>query len=264
MRTALERMARYIGLWTNTFTGHVEVRGGVAQVRFERDGSRTLGMRCAVESAVAELFGAMQAVAAEPLGPLKICFLHSAPDDVSAHEEFFQTPLEFGSAYDGVELPAEALDIPVRLADPLDQAMRIEGVCRDDFPEVRMAARVADCTRHVIDHLLSLFYAALILCRQSLNIVLRRWLTRTRVQLEGSPPNVELQLPDFIGQFADGCIKIRFADKAPRTSDIRPNFNRYYHRFYVVCSLILFPKRPVDNPANHLVEHAVFLSVISV
>ena len=50
--------------------------------------------------------------------PQRICFQHAAPPASERYVDYFQCPVEFGAGFDGVELDASLLALPLRDADP--------------------------------------------------------------------------------------------------------------------------------------------------
>ena len=48
----------------------------------------------------------------------RVCFRHPAPEDEQRYQAFFDAPVRFAADFDGVELPAEYLSLPLESADP--------------------------------------------------------------------------------------------------------------------------------------------------
>jgi len=53
-----------------------------------------------------------------PASPARVCFRHSAPEDVARYSDYFGCPVVFAAPFDGVEVPLELLSLPLRDADP--------------------------------------------------------------------------------------------------------------------------------------------------
>ena len=117
LREAVERLSRYLTIWTNTFRFQITTESEPVRLVLERTGAATLGRRCSTESGVAELLWGLRSVAGEPLVPTGVHFRHRAPDAIERHEEFFGRPPKFDSDYDGFELDPRALETPLPLAD---------------------------------------------------------------------------------------------------------------------------------------------------
>jgi AraC-like DNA-binding protein len=115
---ALERLVRYLALWTNAVELELTTRGADAMMTLRRPGIDTPGYRAAMESSVAELAGNLGALARTPVDLFAAYFAHAAPRDLSAHREFFRCALVFDAECYGVSLPAAALTTPLPLADP--------------------------------------------------------------------------------------------------------------------------------------------------
>lgn len=114
---ALERLARYLHLWTNTVRCEITRHPRGARVALHREGPRDLALRSANESAVAEMTHALRSIAAGPIGPEQAHFAHDAPPSLDEHRRFFGCPLHFGSTFDGIHLSSDALATPLALAD---------------------------------------------------------------------------------------------------------------------------------------------------
>ena len=114
---ALERLARYLHLWTNTVRCEITRDRRGARVALHRDGPRDLARRSANESAVAEMTHALRSIAADAIGPERAHFAHDAPSSLDEHRRFFGCPLQFGSTFDGIQLSPRALATPLALAD---------------------------------------------------------------------------------------------------------------------------------------------------
>ena len=118
---ALDRIVRYLHLWTNTVRIVVDRGWGKdgehARVALVREGKRGLALRSANECAVAEILHALRTITGVEVCPLSVHFCHTAPDDVREHARFFGCPLRFSSDFDGLVLSDDCLATPLQLAD---------------------------------------------------------------------------------------------------------------------------------------------------
>ena len=115
---ALERLARYLALWTNAVDFQLEQKGDSARVVLRRPGAATAGYRAAMESSVAELAASIRSLSGTPIELSAASFAHPAPSDLTAHREHFQCKLIFDATEYSVALPAHSLKTRLRLADP--------------------------------------------------------------------------------------------------------------------------------------------------
>ncbi len=115
---ALERLARYLALWTNAVDFQFEQEGESARVVLRRAGATTPGYRAAMESSVAELASSIRSLAAAPIDMSTVSFAHPAPSDLAAHREHFQCKLRFNATEYSIALPPSSLKTRLRLADP--------------------------------------------------------------------------------------------------------------------------------------------------
>jgi len=53
-----------------------------------------------------------------PASPVRVCFRHSAPENVARYADYFACPVVFSAPFDGVEVPLELLSLALRDADP--------------------------------------------------------------------------------------------------------------------------------------------------
>ena len=114
-----------------------KLAGNLGQSRLEMDDARArLLWQCPIEGEPARYLReaavtgwitfARQLVVDAPQ-PLRVCFRHPAPPDVQRYQDYFQCPVEFSAAFDGVEFSVEFLALPVQSADPgLSEMMQRE------------------------------------------------------------------------------------------------------------------------------------------
>lgn len=113
VREALERVARYLPIWTDAYTCRVVDD----TVTLELDNPSTRGAHVATESALAELVKAIRDISGHPIVPRAVTYRHVAPADVSAHARFFGVMPTFDQPRDQVVLAPEDADRAVLLAD---------------------------------------------------------------------------------------------------------------------------------------------------
>lgn len=117
-RGALERIARYLLLLTDTAAYELRERpGGAAFVLRHRPAHR-LGIRVANEAALAGILSIVRQVAAVPVAPESVSFRHARPAASAAeHRRFFGCPVRFGAARDALDFDARLLAADTRLGD---------------------------------------------------------------------------------------------------------------------------------------------------
>lgn len=117
-REALSLLARYGGLHADgcRWTLHDDKNGGV-ELRWVRDGERTLGHRVANECAVAEALHAARQILAVRLVPSRVAFRHAAPPALHAHVEFFGVRPQFEADWEGILFPRDVLDLTPKQAN---------------------------------------------------------------------------------------------------------------------------------------------------
>jgi AraC-like DNA-binding protein len=102
---------RYSPLLTDTGRWEREDAGGAIEVRFVRDGERSLGHRLMNESGVAQFLACLRQLCGEGVAPRRVRFRHRAPRAIATHRAFFRAPIEFDAADDGMTLDRASLAI---------------------------------------------------------------------------------------------------------------------------------------------------------
>lgn len=77
-----------------------------------------LPTRQSIELAVGVLFTLLRQLLGNGWRPQRVCFVHAAPRDGTAHRQLFGTRLAFGQAFNGIVCLASELDAPNADADP--------------------------------------------------------------------------------------------------------------------------------------------------
>ena len=114
---ALRLVEAHLPAYTDAITVRLEEEGDCAVLSVARAGGARLGVRCSVESALAELLGSMRAIAGAAVAPSAVTFAHRSPADTRAHRQHFGVPPRFGAARNAMELDAAALRAPLLRAD---------------------------------------------------------------------------------------------------------------------------------------------------
>ncbi|MEJ7731569.1 MAG: AraC family transcriptional regulator ligand-binding domain-containing protein [Polyangiaceae bacterium] len=122
LRAALRLVEAHLPAYTDAITVRLEEEGDRAVLSVARAGGARLGVRCSVESALAELLGSMRAIAGAAVAPAAVTFSHRSPADTRAHRQHFGVAPRFGAARNAMELDAATLRAPLLSADA--------GLCR--------------------------------------------------------------------------------------------------------------------------------------
>lgn len=114
---AIDRLIRFESLSGKLGETHLSRHGDTVRLRWQcplaGDPARYL-----TEAAVTGWVAFMRPLIARELSPVRVCFRHPAPDDEQRYRAFFDAPVVFAADFDGVELPAEFLTLPLESADP--------------------------------------------------------------------------------------------------------------------------------------------------
>ena len=119
LRSALERMVHFQHVLTGTPLSRIRDVASRRVTRFEvlPVEGHGLGARCRREEMVASGLELARGITGVKLRPSRACFAHAAPSDTSEHERFFECPVEFDAEFDGFELDARTLALPLPHAD---------------------------------------------------------------------------------------------------------------------------------------------------
>jgi AraC-like DNA-binding protein len=117
LRGSYQRAERYARVLTSVSTYEVEETDEGAYMHLHRSGDRHRGMRLSNEATIASIFSISREVTTTDVTPLKVCFKHPAPASITAHEDYFGCPVDFGSDRDALLLSSLTLDAPNRLGD---------------------------------------------------------------------------------------------------------------------------------------------------
>lgn len=116
VRDALQRLARYILVLTNTLEYELCPNPDGAVYVLTRPNHRR-GARIANECAVAAIVKVLRETTSRPLAPSEVTFRHPAPSSTPRHREYFGAPVVFDAPQDSLVLSERVLATPTKLAD---------------------------------------------------------------------------------------------------------------------------------------------------
>jgi AraC-like DNA-binding protein len=144
-REGIQRAVRYGRLITNASRWEHLEREDRVVIRHHRDLERTLGVRAANESALADFVAGTRQIHGDGVAPLRVGVRHRAPRDIRAHQAFFRCPIEFEAPHDEFELPIALYDNPLQSVNPALSAFFVkhaEELLRQEGTEDTLRARV--------------------------------------------------------------------------------------------------------------------------
>lgn len=116
LREALERLARYFLVVTDTATYTLRDSPGGAALVMRRDGDR-LGIRISNEAGLAAVVAVLRQIAGTPLRPAAVWFRHPTPACPADLRGFFGCSVSFGAPENAIHLDSDMLEAPTRLGD---------------------------------------------------------------------------------------------------------------------------------------------------
>lgn len=151
--TALESLSRYMHLHVQGAVATLDSDGKTATLGYAAYRSDAKSREQVGDGAVAVIFNILRELCGANWKPLKVHFVHKAPDDLYLYRRFFNAPLIFNSFQNAVEFDAKWLEkiLPAFDEEILrllqDQIAHIEAQEGTDFPEkVRSVLRPAILT----------------------------------------------------------------------------------------------------------------------
>jgi len=145
IRQAIEVFERFTRLRTPFLEVSHEVSGGEVRVRVGE--SLPLGdiQRPVLEAVVLSVKNVLDSISMGACRVLRVTFPFEAPDYEALAREMFGCELAYGQRWGGLTLPADMLDVPLRMADP--QAFHeAAAICERELDKLRanesLAARV--------------------------------------------------------------------------------------------------------------------------
>ncbi|AKT38617.1 AraC family transcriptional regulator [Chondromyces crocatus] len=118
-REALERLTRYAVLLSDNASWQLDDPSGPNEATIHATAASTfsLGERLAAELSLCSCLHCFRESSTPSLTPTRVTFRHPAPRDVSAHERFFGTTIEFGAPTDSFSFDRALLAKTPRGAD---------------------------------------------------------------------------------------------------------------------------------------------------
>lgn len=147
IRDVLQISLQYIHLLNDAASLHLEESPQRAVLRLDILTDKVAPGRQVAELYVAASVQLLRTIAGNPWRPLAVHFRHAAPASQALHHRLFQCRCEFGSAFNGVVMPASDLDRLNPHADPVmaDYARHLI----DRLPGHGPRAELAELKRHL-------------------------------------------------------------------------------------------------------------------
>ena len=149
VRDALERLARYILVVSDTLEYGFRNRGGARIfVLGGRPADGRRGVELANECALAAIVSVLRHAADGPVVPEHVSFRHPAPTSAEPHEAYFGGEVQFGAPVDALHLSDATLATRTRLADEGLSAYLLAQL--EDLHAQRAEGAVVQQVRHAI------------------------------------------------------------------------------------------------------------------
>lgn len=117
VRGALQRIARYQSLLSDSVRYHLDPWDGAALLRQELLAGSGPGLVFSPEAGLSAMFQAIDQVAVGKVSPQLVTFRHAPPRDAHLFEEFFGGPVRFHAAENGILFSQATLEMENRLGD---------------------------------------------------------------------------------------------------------------------------------------------------
>lgn len=117
LRKSYDRAVRYSLVLTSISAYEVRTENDKHYMILHRERERQLGLRISNEQTIAAITQLSREVSQNPFNPEKVYFKHSPPKNLTAHEEFFGSPVIYNADRDALELSQQTLSAPNKLAD---------------------------------------------------------------------------------------------------------------------------------------------------
>ena len=147
LRDVLHSITQYRHILNESLALYVEDAGRSTILREEVVTDAVQPSRQATELAVAVLFLMCRSLLGQRWRPHSVSFTHPAPPDLQVHRRVFQCKLMFDSDFNGIVCPAELLDLPNPLADPV-LARYAQGFI-DTLPGTQPASVIQEVRRSI-------------------------------------------------------------------------------------------------------------------
>ena len=119
LRLAVEALARYANRLNEALFLTIENAGDVVVLREELIVGGSGPVRQSTELAIGVAFRSLQALIGAGWQPLRVCFAHDAPTDLSVHRRVFGRIVEFGHDFNGIVCDRKQIDALNPHADPM-------------------------------------------------------------------------------------------------------------------------------------------------
>ena len=207
---AIDRLIRFESL--SGKLGETRIARGEDQIRLEwlcpLSGEPA---RYLVEAAITGWVAFIRPLLAEPLAPSAVCFRHAAPSDVARYEEYFQAPVHFNAAFDGVLMAPELLSAPLDTADP-GLAGMMEREARELLADFDVNSNLASAVRAEIYRQLAGGEPSLESVAQALGLTGRALSKRLTAQ--------SLRFPDMLDSLRKTLAELYMQDQSLSLTDI--------------------------------------------
>lgn len=110
-------LERFLAAYVDTITVSLARTATTATVTVCRDGTAGLGLRCSIESVLAELLHALRAISGRSLAPRAATFAHPAPRDLSDHARHFGVVPTFSAPRNALVFRNDDFALPLVRAD---------------------------------------------------------------------------------------------------------------------------------------------------
>lgn len=117
LRGSYDRAERYGRMLTTVSSYQLLRQDGRNYMTLNRAGERRLGLRLSNEQTLVAIAQISREVCQAHFRPDAVYFKHPPPSDISAHESWFECPVQFGADRDALEVSDQLLETPNRLGD---------------------------------------------------------------------------------------------------------------------------------------------------
>jgi AraC-like DNA-binding protein len=151
IRQALELLERYVPLRTSLITISHEIHAGEARARFHT--TQPLGelQRPVLEAVVLSIKNVLDTITMGSCQVGMVAFPFAAPEYAVFARDLFSCEVRYDQQWAGFTVPVEALDVPLKLADP-EAFLEASRICQRELDKltanVSLAARVR---RHLLE-----------------------------------------------------------------------------------------------------------------
>jgi AraC-like DNA-binding protein len=119
VRHLLGILVKHMRVHNQSLLLRIEEAGGLATIRQDLVIKDRGAMRQSVELSLGALSRILRIYLGDDWTPLRVCFVHQSPVDLSLHRKMFGPALEFGCEFDGIICKSKDLDTPIASSDPV-------------------------------------------------------------------------------------------------------------------------------------------------